>query len=360
MSDSYDETVLESALELASMGFKIFPVHGIVNGKCTCLKACKHPGKHPRIKKNLDLATTNPEQIKEWFLKRFTHSNIGIATGKKSGTWVLDVDYKSGGKESLEKLIEEHGIMTRRPAETLTVQTGGGIHYYFKYPKDIYIPSSVGKLAPGLDIRGVGGYVIGPGSLHQSGKIYEWKYGPDSVKLCKASRWLIQKIKEINQIKKNRPSDLEFDNTFKNIVEGSRNITLFSTFACHLRDKNISQRKVEVICLALNQYSCKPPLEEEEVVSAVQSAFTFSKRPSRTRGPSDSSVAIYDLLRFWSSDQDVELIESSIREISSQIGISISGVRKCLKQLEQLGYIQVQEYSGRPSKYRVLFPSNDI
>ena len=51
---------------------------------------------------------------------------------------------------------------------------GGGEHYYYRAPKGAAIRNNVGKLGEGLDLRGVGGYVIAPPSLHISGHPYVW------------------------------------------------------------------------------------------------------------------------------------------------------------------------------------------
>lgn len=119
-------------------GFEVFPLSG----------------KFPAIKKEdggrgcLD-ATKDVEQIEDWS-KRFPNANVGIATGK--GFVVVDIDRM----EALGELDLP---------ETLTVQTGKGLHYYYS-TNGHKIPNSASKLAQGVDVRGVGGYVVAPGSIH--------------------------------------------------------------------------------------------------------------------------------------------------------------------------------------------------
>jgi hypothetical protein len=92
---------------------------------------------------------------------------IALLTGSRSGDLcVLDVDARAGGFQSLEALEKELGEI---PA-TLTVRSPtGGIHIYFIRPG---AETNAGKLAPGVDVRGDGGIVLCPGSVHPRGGIY--------------------------------------------------------------------------------------------------------------------------------------------------------------------------------------------
>lgn len=131
-------TILEAALEWAARGFRIFPI----------LPGDKVPPKDLRWK---DEATTDPAKIKAWwaFEPRY---NYGVAAGE--GTLILDVDASKNGYAALLDIDLP---------PTLTVKTpGGGEHQYFTGPD---VANSVDRIAPGLDIRSAGGYVIGPGSF---------------------------------------------------------------------------------------------------------------------------------------------------------------------------------------------------
>lgn len=356
MTDSSQNDNLQSALKLASMGFRIFPLHGIVDENCTCGgKGNCTPGKHPVIKGWGQSATIDPVQITKWFENK--PFNIGLVTGKSSGIWVLDVDNDKGGETTLDELIEQHGMLT----ETLRVKTGNGIHYYFKYPDESEISNSAKKLGEGLDVRGGGGYVVAPGSTHHTGVVYEWIDNPDVTTVKKAPRWLLQKIiaKQKEKFTAPKLNDQQFDRTFYEILEGKRGQTLFSTFSCHLRDKNISKEIVKYICFAVNACYCKPPLEDEKILSIVDSAFKYPKRPSRFRRISDSAQLIHDLLESRSEELQEEWMSCTIGEIASQLGLSHEGVRKCIDQLEEFGYLKVQRYPGKTSRYKVLPIKND-
>ncbi len=84
----------------------------------------------------------------------------GAPTGERNGWWVLDIDPRHGGLESLALLQERYG----RLPETMEVRTpSGGWHYYFKWEAVCSeLTNTAGKLGPGLDIRAEGGMVLVP------------------------------------------------------------------------------------------------------------------------------------------------------------------------------------------------------
>jgi predicted P-loop ATPase len=126
----------------------------------------KKPGKHPIESAWQKRATTDKKQIRKWWAAH-PDANFGVATGHDSGIFVVDIDGEKGFS-SLAELEEKNGKLP----ETFTVQTGsGGLHFYFSYP-DFEIRNKQGW-QPGIDIRGEGGFVVGPLSTHVSGHSYE-------------------------------------------------------------------------------------------------------------------------------------------------------------------------------------------
>jgi putative DNA primase/helicase len=126
--------------------------------------------------------------IKEYFSKNPT-ANCGIATGARSGIVVIDPDGVKGVKNWL-RLEKLHGANAR----TLTVATPSGIHLYFRAPKH-RVGNSVSKIAEGIDIRGDGGYVVGPGSETLDG-VYRFVpgLGANEVKIADAPAWLLKRL----------------------------------------------------------------------------------------------------------------------------------------------------------------------
>ena len=99
---------------------------------------------------------SSAEQAHGWF-SEWSEAGIGIVTGAVSGLVVLDIDPRHGGDGSLGRL-EQH--YERLPATVECRSGGGGRHLYFAHPGGL-VRNKVG-LAPGVDLRGDGGYVVAP------------------------------------------------------------------------------------------------------------------------------------------------------------------------------------------------------
>lgn len=164
--------MLPYALDYASRHWHVFPIYTVRNGKCACGQNCDTPAKHPMVSGGVYAATIRLPQIKEWWSK-WPDANIGIATGQVSGIFVVDVDTRHDGEASLQELVKQYGIVEGTPLVVIT--GGGGRHILFEHP-GLKIPNKV-KLADGLDIRGDGGYIVAPPSLHISGQRYRWLEG---------------------------------------------------------------------------------------------------------------------------------------------------------------------------------------
>jgi putative DNA primase/helicase len=120
------------------------------------------------------------------FFKTNSDANYGIITGSASGLVVLDVDGKKG-RASLRKMKKMHG-----PLKTVTVKSPRGYHLYFRTDAAGLIRNSAGKLGPGLDIRGSGGYIVGVGSVNAEGARYRYAEGlsPKEVDIQPLPEWL--------------------------------------------------------------------------------------------------------------------------------------------------------------------------
>ena len=192
--------MLEHALRYAGFRWHVFPVHGIVAGRCTCGADCGHAGKHPWCEHGFADATTDAAQVRRWWGEH-PQANIGIATGP-SGLLVVDVDVRPGhdGRETWDELARANG-----KAETLSCITGsGGAHHYYTTSRPIR--SRAGGIAQGLDIRAQGGYVVAPPSTHLSGRTYEWdgaEFAP--LELVEAPAWLLELCTRSSDVRPHEP-----------------------------------------------------------------------------------------------------------------------------------------------------------
>ncbi len=143
---------------------------------------CRPRDKRPATKHGFKDGTTEKGVLVQAWVSN-PEANIGIATGRVSGIVVLDVDPRNGGDESLAELERVHGSLP----ETATVATGGGgRHFYFMAPEGA-VPS--GDLAPGVEVKGDGRYVIAPPSVHPSGEQYRW-FRHSKVGLAPCPTWV--------------------------------------------------------------------------------------------------------------------------------------------------------------------------
>ena len=162
-----------AALRYAGWGWKVLPLHSSLPGGCSCGDpACSSPGKHPCTRHGVHEASHRYEQIERWWT-RWPQANVGILTGRLV---VLDLDGKTG-HDTLTALQARAGCPL--PA-TPWVQTARGRHLYF-LALGHDIGNSVGRLGPGLDVRGQRGYVVAPPSRHANGHTYRWHNLRDGI-----------------------------------------------------------------------------------------------------------------------------------------------------------------------------------
>jgi hypothetical protein len=250
--------LLHAALEYAERGWLVVPLNTPAESGCSCGRPeCNSPGKHPRTPHGLKDASRDPATIREWWM-RWPEANIGILTGPESSILVLDVD----GKQGEESLIQFERRGYHLP-DTYTVRTGGGQHLYVHWPDDHDVRNSVGKIAPGLDIRGQGGYVVAPPSLHASGRCYEINESAIPAVPCPA--WLLSLIQELPsaQARNSVPAanaPIEHPDRTPHLV----------SLAGTMNKRGMDPAAIEAALLAENEAKCSPPLSESKVRSIAR------------------------------------------------------------------------------------------
>ena len=242
-------TLHAAALQLAQKALAVFP--------------CQPRGKEPACDTGLHAATTDVERINRWW-RAVPDLNIGISTGIVSGVFVLDIDGEDG-EGSLVKLESEHGTLP----PTVEAITGKGRHCYFRTDKR-KISNSVGQLGVGLDVRGDGGYVIAPPSIHPSGRPYAWSV--DTTRdFANAPDWLLTMVTAAKGGNNKAGKPLEHWHTVltEPIRNGQRNATLASICGklvhCGVRDAILLYDLVQCVNIA----RCEQPLSPVEVETIV-------------------------------------------------------------------------------------------
>ena len=237
------------------MGLPIFP--------------CIPSGKRPATLHGCLDATTDPARVGEWWDGSQGY-NIGLATG--NGLVVLDVDinHDAGkyGDETLAELERQYGPLP----DTWTCLTGGGgVHYYFQCD-DPALTVAAG-FAPGLDYRGVGGYVIVPPSVHENGREYVWEgeHTPTNTPLAPLPEWLHTLMLGSDKAAPVIPREVP-----EKVAEGGRNQEMFK-LAASLRSKGLTVEEITAAVMEANKGRCDPPLPDSEIKSICASAGRYDR-----------------------------------------------------------------------------------
>jgi Bifunctional DNA primase/polymerase, N-terminal/Primase C terminal 1 (PriCT-1) len=241
--------MLRTALKLAERGLAVFP----------CLARLKAPATQRGFKD----ATTDAATIEKWW-RLGPDYNIGVATGEVSNIVVVDLD--GGEAETALKRLEDANSPLPPTVESIT---GRGRHAWLRWPGRP-VPCSAGKLAPGVDIKGDGGYVIAPPSIHPTGRCYSWSVDSANT-FAAAPDWLVEKI--VAPANGTSPTPLPssaWRDMAAEIADGQRDCTL-TRVAGHLLRRYVDPMLTLELMHALNASRCAPPLPPEDVVRIVDS-----------------------------------------------------------------------------------------
>lgn len=242
------ESMKEYALYYARLGLSVFPI--------------KPRGKAPLTEHGCRDASKDPQQIEKWWL-RWSSANIGIATGDASNGLVvidLDVDREKGidGRATLREWEKQHG---RIPDKTWLAITGRGGYHYFYHDKT-GIKNRTG-LYEGVDIRGEGGYIVAPPSIHPNGRQYEWEQDPMLYALADADKTVLEFITPTPREQEKQGLKLP-----EQIPEGERTDTLMR-LVCSQQAKGLSDEAIKAAVRAENDLKCIPPLTDKELEDTV-------------------------------------------------------------------------------------------
>ncbi|MFD5136546.1 bifunctional DNA primase/polymerase [Streptomyces sp. NPDC058378] len=200
MTHDVRSALLSAALEAAARGWAVFPLRPggkppALHGETACPRTGDCTTGHRKWEQR---ATTDPDRIhRAWSASRF---NIGIATGP-SGLVVVDLDMPKpnsstdtpGGVATFGALCERAGQAV--PTTHRVRTASGGQHLYFTAPDSIRLGSTAGSLAPSIDTRAWGGYVVAPGST-VNGRTYEVI---DHAPVAPLPGWLLDLLKPVER-----------------------------------------------------------------------------------------------------------------------------------------------------------------
>lgn len=269
------------ALALAARNFPVFPL--------------RPNDWRPAIKDWQKLATTDEATIRRWWTQ-WPDANVGVATGK--GLLVVDIDNKKGknGSQSFADLD-----LPFEALDTFTVSTpSGGRHVYYRIDGDARNTAEL--LGPGIDTRGDGGYVVGPGSTltdgakdGQPGGKYNGmgldnplRSAPDTL----SSRLLAHAGRDRSAV--GRPLDVSSgDAAAERYLRGSAPIAVqgkggdHTTFVVAAQLKDLGIDEFAALDLLLEHWNerCEPPWAPEDLKTKVANAYRYGENPPGSKSP---------------------------------------------------------------------------
>lgn len=348
-------SMLAAALTYARRGVPVFPLQ---------------PGrKEPATQRGFYDATTDPETIRRWWA-RVPTANIGIPTGEASGWLVLDVDPDRGGRESLERLEATHGPI----GATLRVRTGGaGEHIILRYPAGEKVANSAGKLGPGLDVRGEGGYIVAAPSRTTGPYEVQERTAPANM-----PAWLPQALRAAGERERragkrsgraHTSGALELSEELDGppIPDGGRN-TEITRIAGRLRARGAGDAELLEALESINAARCAPPLEAAEVQAIAKSASRWPAGTARREPDAQTLAELEDIAAGieagdWrgmgersARDVAVALVKAareygeripagvrvsiSVRALALASGLSKRSTGKAIQRLKEAGYVR--------------------
>jgi hypothetical protein len=240
--------VLRTALRLAQKGLAVFP--------------CRPRDKRPATANGLKDATTDPAAIAAWW-QQHPDFNVAIATGAASGIFVVDVD-GIDAEAALRRLEGEHDALP----PSVEVITARGRHIYFQMP-DLDLRNSVSSVAPHVDVRATGGYVLAPPSIHPTGRRYAWSVDSASA-FAAAPAWLLAKLAPPSATGTRPAPSSTWRELAGGVAEGTRDCSA-ARLAGHLLRHRIDPFVALELLQGWNATRCDPPLPEADIERIVAS-----------------------------------------------------------------------------------------
>jgi putative DNA primase/helicase len=253
--------MLEGAIYYAAKGLTVFP----------CEKKIPLTGAG-----GFKNATLDAEQIHKWWTE-YPTAQIGVPTGHVNSLIVLDVD----GPEGMAWLMEK-SIPATREVET----SPGHRQYWFHLPEGKNARCSAGVLAPQIDVRAEGGYVIAPPSIHhESGKPYRFLR---NIARAEAPDWLFEPGKQNGNGHHSHAGELV-------IHEGEGRHREALRLAGGLRARGANAAAILTALEIFSSQHCRPPLEQKWM---EKTANYINSKPAGFHGQKNETSAEVELQSF--------------------------------------------------------------
>lgn len=310
----------EAAMRYAKLGLCVIPLHV--------------REKKPMFANWPEVATTDQSLISRWW-HQTPQANVGIATGKKSGIFVLDVDPEKGGRESYEDLVLKYG---RFPDTWQQITGSKGFHLFFRYPA--FPVHNAAGILPGIDIRGDGGQVVAPPSIHPvTGAAYEWD-GLDEIEqthIAEAPHWLLDLLQSKST------SHSQHLPVAEKINKGVQHYTLLA-LAGMMRRLGLNENEILPTVLEVNRNRCEQPGPDANIRQIVSSVMRYR--------PADADL-FRTSSKLWRMTKAKEFEE---KEKEAKLGLQVvdgltvyrsSGIdQKCI--IQGILYNGLTMFAGRP------------
>ncbi len=237
--------MLEAAIGYAELGFRVFPCANEANPV-------------PLTRHGFKDATCDSVQIEHWWAS-CPNACIGLAT---AGLLVVDIDAPPN-----PWLADQPDLAMDLIGAPTSITPGGGRHHIFRRPDGKTWTCTVSQLAPRVDTRTDGGYIVVPPSIRADGS-YRWlegcelDIGPD--RLPEPPCWLIDLLDNPGTPGLRSPPAAGFATSANTIPSGQRNATL-AKLAGAMRRVGMSQTEIGAAIHRANADRCSPPISDREV-----------------------------------------------------------------------------------------------
>ena len=258
--------------------------------------------KQPLTKNGYKDASCHIGKIEDWY-KRYPGCNWGMPTGKKNNRTVLDIDPRNGGHISIERFDLP---------ETPYVKTGGGgWHYHLKYSEKAKNGSNI--IAPGIDIKNDGGYVLVPPSK----TVKEYIWNDEQLEFAEVPEWMwSEKYEKLTE---------KFQIPDGPIPEGQQDEILFR-LVCSLKYKKMPPGIIrEALKAIINDKDKCPqkkdnPFTEKDIERWIKSAFKYPETEKEEKKKPDAIIYLNPVSVLDFKKKDIPPIEWHIKGIIQKRG----------------------------------------